>query len=98
LKIRVNSSNFLPLRKLGMGAFGDVYLVRKVSSGKLFAMKVLNKSSPDQNWLRYVRAERDVLAQIKSPYLCKLNFAFQSKHKLFLVLDFYPGGDLETLL
>ena len=36
-------NNFLPLKKLGSGSFGDVYLVRDKNSGKLYAMKTLSK-------------------------------------------------------
>jgi serine/threonine protein kinase len=28
----------------------------------------------------------------------KLRYAFQTHKKLFLVLDFCPGGDLETMM
>ena len=39
----VTEKDFLPLRRLGSGSFGDVYLVREKRTGKLFAMKTLNK-------------------------------------------------------
>jgi len=69
----VSPLDFVPLRKLGMGSFGDVYLVRK--GGKLYAMKSLQKKS-EKAWLRYVKTERDVLAHVTSPYIAKLNYAF----------------------
>lgn len=39
----VTDKDFLPLRRLGSGSFGDVYLVRERRTGKLYAMKTLNK-------------------------------------------------------
>lgn len=39
----VTEKDFLPLRRLGSGSFGDVYLVREKRTGKLYAMKTLNK-------------------------------------------------------
>ena len=69
----------MPLKKLGRGSFGDVYLVRKVGdkSEKLFAMKTLSKRREDDyNWMRYVMTERNVLAGNKNPFLAKVNYAF----------------------
>lgn len=43
LKNSYGNENFLPLKKLGSGSFGDVYLVRDKNSGKLYAMKTLSK-------------------------------------------------------
>lgn len=42
-KSNYGGENFLPLKKLGSGSFGDVYLVRDKNSGKLYAMKTLSK-------------------------------------------------------
>ena len=42
-KSAYGQENFLPLKKLGSGSFGDVYLVREKRTGKLYAMKTLNK-------------------------------------------------------
>lgn len=63
------------------------------------AMKTLSKKNNlEDSWLRYVKTERDVLAYSNNPFIVKLRHAFQTRKKLFLVIDFCPGGDLETLL
>jgi len=99
----ISEKDFEPLRMLGMGSFGDVYLVRYIgnknkskSQGPLYAMKAINKSHmvDDPDWLRYIITERDVLAQSDNPFITKLRWAFQTKTKLFLIIDFCPGGDL----
>lgn len=99
---RISEHDFEPLRQLGRGSFGDVYLVRRRTpsgQGPLYAMKTLRKrSNLEEGWLRYVRTERDVLAHSNNPFIVKLRYAFQTRTKLFLVMDFCPGGDLETLL
>ena len=63
MKPVVTETDFLPLKKLGRGSFGDVYLVRKRDTGELFAMKTLSKRNcQEDSWLRYVMTERHVLA------------------------------------
>lgn len=65
------------MRKLGRGSFGDVYLTKHIPTGKLYAMKTLAKrSNLEENWLRYVQMERDVLAFSRSPFIIKLHYAF----------------------
>ncbi len=48
--------------------------------------------------MRYVKTERNVLSTVQHPFIVGLNFAFQTKSKLFLMLDFCPGGDLGKLI
>ena len=43
LRDRLGPSHFEPMQLLGSGSFGEVYLVRKKSSGIFYAMKVLSK-------------------------------------------------------
>ena len=41
---KIGPNNFAVLGLIGKGSFGEVYLVEKVKSPKLLAMKVLHKS------------------------------------------------------
>ena len=38
--------------------------------------------------------ERNVLGISNHPFIVKLHYAFQTPEKLFLILDYCPGGDL----
>jgi len=40
------------------------------------------------------RTERKVLSVVNHPFIMKLHYAFQSDDKLYLVLDYCPGGEL----
>ena len=97
--MKVSPDDFMPLKLLGKGSFGEVYLVRQIGTDTLYAMKVLSKSKIlGQNLLRYAKTERDVLSYTVHKFIVSLNYAFQTKTKLFLILDFCPGGDLGRLI
>lgn len=101
---RVGIENFELLKVLGTGAYGKVFLVRKVSghdSDKLYAMKVLKKATIVQKakTAEHTRTERQVLEHIRqSPFLVTLHYAFQTDTKLHLILDYVNGGELFTHL
>ena len=96
---KVGPEDFLCIGLLGQGSFGEVYLVNKKNSDEYYAMKVLDKRKiAQQNIFKYAMTERNVLSIINFPFIVKLNYAFQTNHKLFLLLDFAPGGDLAAQL
>uniref|UniRef100_A0A4W5Q7X8 non-specific serine/threonine protein kinase n=1 Tax=Hucho hucho TaxID=62062 RepID=A0A4W5Q7X8_9TELE len=101
---RVGIENFELLKVLGTGAYGKVFLVRKVSghdAGQLYAMKVLKKATIIQKakTAEHTRTERQVLEHIRqSPFLVTLHYAFQTDTKLHLILDYVNGGELFTHL
>ncbi len=45
-----------------------------------------------------MRAERDILAKAKIPWIVDLKFSFQDENNLYLVMEYLPGGDLMNLL
>ncbi|CAF1006749.1 unnamed protein product [Rotaria sordida] len=101
---RVDMSDFELLKVLGTGAYGKVFLVRKITGadiGKLYAMKVLKKSAILQKakTAEHIKTERQVLEAIRQiPFLVSLHYAFQSDAKLHLVMDYVSGGELFTHL
>lgn len=74
---KVGPQNFLPIKMIGSGSFGEVYLVKERKTSNFYAMKVLSKQRiMGQNLVRYAKTERDVLSYTKHPFIVNLNFAF----------------------
>eukprot|EP01061_Rhynchopus_euleeides_P021568 TRINITY_DN3515_c1_g1_i1.p1 TRINITY_DN3515_c1_g1~~TRINITY_DN3515_c1_g1_i1.p1 ORF type:complete len:457 (+),score=147.20 TRINITY_DN3515_c1_g1_i1:159-1373(+) len=92
----VKRTDFQAIKTLGKGATGLVLLVRYKVDGQLYALKVVEKpkilkSGRPEDVVR----ERDIMRSSNwSNFLVKMHYCFQSKTKLFFVLDYMPGGDL----
>uniref|UniRef100_A0A5K3F8Y2 non-specific serine/threonine protein kinase n=1 Tax=Mesocestoides corti TaxID=53468 RepID=A0A5K3F8Y2_MESCO len=98
-RARMDESMFLRIKRLGVGAFGWVWLVRKKENRQLYAMKILKKRDVvRRRQLAHVQAERDILAEADSHWVVKLFFSFQDTHALYLVMEYIPGGDMMSLL
>ncbi|CAK9015920.1 Serine/threonine-protein kinase 38-like (NDR2 protein kinase) (Nuclear Dbf2-related kinase 2), partial [Durusdinium trenchii] len=103
MRKRMTTDDFVPLRIIGKGAFGQVRLVKKKDTGEVFAMKTMIKQAMVlKNQVSHVRAERNILAHAgpsdSAQWLVELHFSFQDEHNLYLVMEFLPGGDLMALL
>jgi len=92
---KVSLEDFALLKVLGKGSFGKVLLVEKMDTGLLYAMKVLKKDVIIQRKQKvHMRAEREILETVDSPFILGLHYAFQTNDKLYLVMDFMSGGEL----
>lgn len=56
------------------------------------------KSISDKIQVEHVKAERNVLAEVDSPFIVKLCYSFQDDEHLYLIMEYLPGGDMMTLL
>ena len=92
--------DFEIIKPISRGAFGSVYLAKKVATGDYFAIKALKKSDMiAKNQITNVKAERTILMnQASSPHVVKLFFSFQSKEYLYLVMEYLNGGDCAFLI
>mmetsp|Transcript_8234 Transcript_8234/g.15265 ORF Transcript_8234/g.15265 Transcript_8234/m.15265 type:complete len:588 (-) Transcript_8234:2318-4081(-) len=91
----VDERAFANYRIIGSGGFGEVYAMKRVHTGQMYAVKILQKSvikqkgAEDLCW-----NELKSLRSIKSPFVVNLKYAFQSRGELYLVMDLMSGGDL----
>lgn len=70
-------------------------MVQKVDTGRIYAMKVINKDSiVRNNAVKHTLAEKNVLKRLNHPFIVGLKFSFQTEDKLFMVLDYINGGEL----
>lgn len=98
-QLRLQSKDFDLIKVIGFGNFGQVSVVKSKEEGNVYAMKTLNKIE----MLRRAetacyREERDILLHGSShDWFTKLHYAFQDETNLYLIMDYYIGGDLLTL-
>ena len=98
-RAKMDKSMFTKIKPIGVGAFGEVALVRKIDTNQFYAMKTLRKSDVlNRNQVAHVKAERDILAEADNEWVVKLYYSFQDKDNLYFVMDYIPGGDLMSLL
>jgi serine/threonine protein kinase len=95
-KSGISVMDFTLLTTVGKGNFGKVYQVKKIDNNKVYAMKVLNKERAIGGTKNYERtiSERKIVAALDHPFLARLRYAFQSGTKLFMIFDFFNGGEL----
>ena len=91
--------DFLILKEIGQGAFGSVFLVQKENTKKKYALKVINKDFLSRTErTEEALVERLILTKCKHPSIVRLSLSFQSKHKLYFVMEYCPNKDLDILL
>ncbi|CAG0887560.1 unnamed protein product [Darwinula stevensoni] len=98
-RAKMDKSMFRKIKTIGVGAFGEVALVKKLDGNGLYAMKTLRKTDVlKRNQVAHVKAERDILAEANCEWVVKLYYSFQDRENLYFVMDYIPGGDLMSLL
>lgn len=92
---KVTIKDFELMGEIGRGSFGTVYLVKKLDTMQIYAMKKIAKQSfntPKE--IEQAMAERNVWAGVDSPFISKLHYSFQDSKHLYFVMDYINGGEL----
>ncbi|CAD8096445.1 unnamed protein product [Paramecium primaurelia] len=93
--IQINKYSFQFHYVIGKGGFGKVWKVEMKKSKQYYAMKEMSKAKIiAKRSVNSVMNERNLLAQFKHPFLINMNYCFQDRENLYLVMDLLTGGDL----
>ncbi len=98
LNINLTMNDFSVHRIIGRGGFGEVYGCRKADTGKMYAMKCLDKKrikmKQGETLALNERIMLSLVSENDSPFIVCMTYAFQTPDKLCFILDLMNGGDL----
>ncbi|KAL6074717.1 Serine/threonine-protein kinase dclk3 [Balamuthia mandrillaris] len=80
---------------IGTGSFSDVVLGVQLTTGKKYAIKIIDKAKIDTAKRKQrVLTEIDILRECDHPYIVKVHQIYESHLDICLVLDLMEGGEL----
>eukprot|EP00118_Oscarella_pearsei_P008022 m.40368 g.40368 ORF g.40368 m.40368 type:complete len:250 (+) comp32960_c0_seq5:203-952(+) len=87
--------HFVIGKVLGQGSFGIVKeATRYNESGMKYAIKIINK---EKAAMRLLERELLILTLVEHPHIIRLEEVLETSKKMFLVLEFCQGGELQDL-
>nr|CAA48870.1 beta-adrenergic kinase 2 [Homo sapiens] len=98
LNIHLTMNEFSVHRIIGRGGFGEVYGCRKADTGKMYAMKCLDKKRIKMKQGETLALNERIMLSLVStgdcPFIVCMTYAFHTPDKLCFILDLMNGGDL----
>ncbi|MBE6984361.1 MAG: serine/threonine protein kinase [Ruminococcaceae bacterium] len=87
-------------RLIGRGGMSAVYQARDLSSGKLYAIKDVERNGKANNnvVLQSLTAEGRMLKQLDNPHLPKIYDIIENPNSFMLVMDFIEGESLDKVI
>lgn len=82
---------------LGKGAYGQVKLVRDISTREKFALKIISKSTLQNKSIDLMR-EVEIHKRLKHKNIVRLVNYFEDKKNLYLILEYCSKGSLFHLI
>jgi len=82
-------------KPLGKGKFGSVYLARERESKYVVALKVLEKSQLKRaNVEHQLRREIEIQSNLRHSNVLRMYGYFYDQQRVYLILEYSPGGEL----
>lgn len=86
------------VKALGEGHFGKVLLAKDRRTREKFAVKVIKKNTTETRTQTLIQRELDILRLVNHPNIVRLYDLFDKEDKLYVVLEYMPGGALYEVL
>ncbi|XP_072260640.1 maternal embryonic leucine zipper kinase [Pyxicephalus adspersus] len=78
---------------IGTGGFAKVKLATHLLTGEKVAVKIMDKDSLGDDLPR-VKTEIDAMKNLSHQHVCRLYHVIETPKKIFMVLEYCPGGEL----
>ena len=92
------------IKLLGKGGFGKVLKVSSLINHKVYAMKILDLEEKEGEGIskelkeQYFISEIELLKNLNHPNICKYYKSFREEDKLYIIMEYFDNGDLETYI
>ena len=84
---------------IGKGAFGEVWKVSHKTTGKIYVIKVIDKSSiKGLRLIDQINREIEIMYKLNHPHIIKLINHFEDNEKIYLIMPYASKGQLYSLL
>ncbi|KAJ3258919.1 Serine/threonine-protein kinase par-1 [Chytriomyces hyalinus] len=90
--------NYLFQKTVGEGNFAKVKLAKHKLTGVEVAVKVIDKTTLDEKKLGKLYREVRIMKLLNHPHIVKLYEVIETKHTVFLVMEYASGGELYDYL
>ena len=91
----VSDFQSLSRKAIGEGAFGQVFKVRHISTGSLYAIKVISKAKIlERSMTEQLKREVRIMYSLNHPNIIKLHNHFEDDSNVYLIMELAEGGNL----
>lgn len=92
--------NYEPLEIVGKGSFGTVQRIRRKSDRRIFVWKVLDYGKMSEKEKHLLVAEVNILREFRHPHIVRYydRIIEKEKTKIYIVMEYCPGGDLAAYI
>ncbi|KAI3638604.1 hypothetical protein MIR68_003102 [Amoeboaphelidium protococcarum] len=90
--------NYAFEKTIGQGNFAKVKLAKHKLTGQEVAIKIIDKTTLDEKKLGKLHREVRIMKMLNHPNIVKLFEVIETKHTLFLVMEYVNGGELYDYL
>jgi hypothetical protein len=95
----IGLDDFEFIKKLGQGAFGIVFLVKRKNTSDYFAMKIIKyQADINEQFVQNVLNENEVFKLVEDKFVVTALFTFIHKNYICFVMEWMKGGDFKQLL
>ena len=87
-----SKDDFIPLKKIGEGAYGTIITVKSKRNNKIYIMKILDKKGSNDDV--YNKRELLILQKLNHPNIVKYYSSFEDNQNYYIIIEYIKGSTL----